>query len=82
MTQDMQKGPVSRAEQHEIGGTSEFGNKKLYPEGYSNKFHRFLLWLKLHPPRSGEAFCALYTGRSSDSDVQTHLSVFPEQTSQ
>lgn len=27
MTQDMQKGPVSRAEQHEIGGTSEFGNK-------------------------------------------------------
>lgn len=28
MTQDLQKGPVSRVEQHEIGGTSEFGNKK------------------------------------------------------
>lgn len=35
--------------------------KKLYPEGYSNKFHRFLLWLKLHPPRSGEAFlCVIH----------------------
>ena len=35
--------------------------KKLYPEGYSNKFHRFLLLLKLHPPRSGEAFlCVIH----------------------
>ena len=28
MTRDLQKSPVSRVEQHEIGGTSEFGNKK------------------------------------------------------
>lgn len=53
------------------GGLWIHKTKKLYPSGTANKPYDTCLDHKpLHPPWTGEASCASYTGRYSDSGIQ------------